>query len=1009
VDAEWIKSPTARRIFMHWADSRAAWLWSHDGSTLLWHNAAARIFNAKIKKSGLKLAPEAVPIKGQVTRLIRLGQPGRASLSRVQFLSGDKPVAATCTCTPLVLADGAAALLLVCLDQIPTEIREAAGELGPDAMVEALLPPGTEYVLVERNEVVAGSSRIVETQRARIEIDGLPDESAGVTRLAASPSGSTLLVFAADSVPGPSIAEVRNEEGVAADADPRRAEEEQDLADTPEPMLPLGLEPLPDQRAPLPAHDEWVEPIPTPTGDRQLSSLFDRLAEDAGLYTTLTAADEIFEGPPPDAASETLVPVDLPGPADVEPAPIAGAIVEGTEPRGADEPAPSTQEFIAAALGEPTLDTTGSEQTPAPLDVEVAPQAADTAAEWRSRQSDVIAAIIDFADELEPKTPTPDASDAEVLPPEPAEPVQVSPVRSHWMITGRGFRAKTADADDEARLAELDLSVDKSAETILPAPDVTPPAGVPAPPPNLVAVATVDEAPDAETAERVSRYNFEELGRILNDRVSGDAKLPEPAKTSPPPRPPSPEGVINLNAETLVLNRLPLAILVFRDQQVLFANRALTDLLGHESVESLRAAGIGSVFPAEGTNNSGPVNQLMRRDGTLLPVTARLQSVSWQGRAALMLSASPAEPMRGHEGAVRAFAEIAAEAREEGFIIADRAGIVTQVSGQAAVLLGRPVSEISGKPLVIFVAKLDMEPLRTFLEKPARFAETARPSLLATSEDGETEIVLFAEGQAGVVTGYFGFLRLRARIVPPPMMKDEDVEPGMLGRLSRGIRRPLNTIIGFADLLRSAGPGETDKDRTVEYARDIRTAGLEIAVLVDELEDFTRLRDGRYAPRPADVDLQALLENCMVRVKSQAGASRVLVRSAISERLPRIRADRASLGQALLNLLASAIDQTPVGGSVILSAQAEENGSINIHVRDGAASGTDLGERFVVFRDGVDKNGEQLTPVRSSVGLALTRSLLAVNACSLSVDPTAGVGTLFSMQIPADLVVVAAE
>ena len=31
--------------------------------------------------------------------------------------------------------------------------------------------------------------------------------------------------------------------------------------------------------------------------------------------------------------------------------------------------------------------------------------------------------------------------------------------------------------------------------------------------------------------------------------------------------------------------------------------------------------------------------------------------------------------------------------------------------------------------------------------------------------------------------------------------------------------------------------------------------------------------------------------------------------------------------------------------------------------------------------------------------------VLAVNACSLSVDPTAGVGTLFSLLIPAELIV----
>ena len=43
-------------------------------------------------------------------------------------------------------------------------------------------------------------------------------------------------------------------------------------------------------------------------------------------------------------------------------------------------------------------------------------------------------------------------------------------------------------------------------------------------------------------------------------------------------------------------------------------------------------------------------------------------------------------------------------------------------------------------------------------------------------------------------------------------------------------------------------------------------------------------------------------------------------------------------------------------------------------------------------------------PVRSTVGLALTRSLLAVNQCALSIDPAGGTGTLFSLVIPASLV-----
>lgn len=924
VDAEWIKSPTARRIFVLWADPRPAWLWSQDGTVLLWRNAAARYFNSKIKKNGLKVGAEPIPIRGQVARLIRLGTPGRSSLARVQFLAGEKPVAETCSCTPLTLPGGEMALLLAALDPLPADVLEAAGPLADDGTVRRLLPDHAEYLVATGNRIIRGSDQAIAAHAAEIESHGLPGESDSIVRLKADTADTELVVYLDAAASSQTIGEVRSEEGVSSDEQPQGAGD--DLASLPEPMLPLGIEPItPTEAISAPPSEDWVEPLPAPAQDRALSSLFDRLAEDAGLYSTLTAADEVFVVPP--------------------------ATVDGETGRPDGTPAPT-------------------EAAAPPLD------------------SDMLGAVIDYADDPEAPLATP--------------PIEPSP--SLWMITGRGFRALDPRPDSaDGPLQELTDAAPTAAPADVPA--VPPAEPLPA---TVVpdAVSSIDAAPDAEAAERVSRYNFEELGRILADRVSGDAATKVEPEPPIAPRPPvaAPAGVINLNAETLVLNRLPLAILVFRDQQVLFANRALTDLLGHESVESLRTAGIASIFPGDEGSNAGPVNRLIRRDGSGLPVTARLQSVSWQGRAALMLSASPSDPIRGHEGAVRAFAEIAAEAREEGFLIADRAGIITQLSGHGSVLLGRPSTDIVGKPLAILVGRGDMEPLRQFLEKPARFAETARPSLVAISEDGNTDIALFAEGQAGVITGYFAFLRKRTPALTAPPTDDE-LEPGMLGRLSRGIRRPLNTIIGFADLIRSAAFGTLENERYVEYARDIRTAGLEIAVLVDELDDFSRLRDGRYAPRPSEVELGPLLESCLVRVREQAAAARVLVRSGIAEQLPRVRADRASLGQALLNLLASAIDQTPVGGSVIVSAQADEDGNVAVHIRDGAEGKVDFGERFVVFRDGVDKDGEPLGPVRSSVGLALTRSLLAVNACSLSVDPTAGTGTLFSLTVPAQLVV----
>lgn len=936
MQAEWIKSPTARLVLVHWADARPAWLWSQDGETLLWRNDAARYFHGKIKKHGLKLAPEAVPIKGQIARLIRLGSMGRASLSRIQFLAGERPISTTCTCTPLELADGGAGLLIVGVDPIEPELLEAHDPLRVDALAAKLLPDGAEFLLISEDGQIAGGSRhALEHYGPIIESEGLPAEAgdapiafAGtdlrLTRFKASPHDAMLVLFeraspAAD--PAPLISEIRADEGMVEleDALPRPTPGEPE----PEPLLPMGLPPLEraDDEPVLAEEDNWVEPIPAaPEVPGTLASLFDRLADDGGLYTALSPGDEHFAGPPPAAVEQPLVPE----PVEIEAAPPA--------------PEPPAE----AAVAVPSI--------PEP---------------------DVIAALIDFADEEE----------RAAAPEEPQEPQAALPTT--WRVIGRGFAA-IAEEGPEAPLAAPPPAEDEATETAA-------------------------AIPDAETVERVSRYNFDELSRILTDRVSAHPAAPPVEEPAAPPTAANDGALINLTGETFILNRLPLGILVFRDQQVLFANRALTDLTGYESIESLRAAGLTAIFPSEDAAGAGPVTRLVRRDGSLASVNARLQSITWHGRPALMLSAGIAENRIGHEAAVRSFAELAAETADDGFLAADRSGTITSVSLHGRIVLGHVEEDIVGKPLASFIEPSQLGDLKRFLERPARFAETARPAITFAGAVPNTRLTLFAEGQAGIVAGYYAFVRKAAAsgfvapiAVPPP--RPDDVEPSMLTRITRGVRRPLNTVIGFADLIRSAAFGSIENQRYLEYAQDIKTAGQEIATLVDELDDYSRLREGRYPAEANDIDLVTLLESCLMRVRGQAGEARVLVRNAVSERLPRITADTASLTQAILNLLASAIDQTPVGGSVILSAQQEDDGAVIVNVRDGGEARRDLGERFVVFRDGVGKDGETLQPVRSSVGLALTRSLLAVNALQLSVDPAVGVGTMFSLLIPADLV-----
>ena len=92
--------------------------------------------------------------------LDRLGSAGRSSLSRIQFLAGEKPISTTCAVTPLDLESGELGLLIVGVDPIEPELLEAPSLNGA---TESLLPAGSDYLLIDEDgQVTAGSHRAIE-------------------------------------------------------------------------------------------------------------------------------------------------------------------------------------------------------------------------------------------------------------------------------------------------------------------------------------------------------------------------------------------------------------------------------------------------------------------------------------------------------------------------------------------------------------------------------------------------------------------------------------------------------------------------------------------------------------------------------------------------------------------------------------------------------------------------------------------------------------------------------
>ncbi len=507
-----------------------------------------------------------------------------------------------------------------------------------------------------------------------------------------------------------------------------------------------------------------------------------------------------------------------------------------------------------------------------------------------------------------------------------------------------------------------------------------------------------------------SRYNFTELAKMLNQRInSGDRNEKEnlaqsdnqlniAAKSS---------SLVKIPEERQILNRLSLALLIFRDDKILFCNRSMVDLLGYKTGPALRQTPLGNIFPQNDDENlgAGPLTHLLSAKGEKIAVNARLQSVMFNSSAALMLSASKNEQESGlNFDSAYQFALNIAEIENGGALQATKAGNLIKYSDNLPLLFNRYGDNLKNYPLSLLVSDEEVEKLQQFLQQDDKISTGKEDKNFAISLkaiEENIEILLFKMPRTQQDLTYLGLVRKK--------LAQNNNEPAnnygldILKNLSHSLRGPLNTIIGFSELLGNKSQAKGDERRNKEYINDINLAGKDILATIDELEEFALLNSQQYEADFQDLELSEILEDCLFQIRPHANNLRVLVRSAFAPNLGRIRGDKKSLKQAVLNLLANAIEQTPMGGLIIVSAKEEKDKTLIIHVRDGGVNSDEYKKNFALFRENQQPQRQIQRSTISNMGLMLTQSLLKVNSLSLEIDQTHNFGTIASLIIPASM------
>lgn len=226
-----------------------------------------------------------------------------------------------------------------------------------------------------------------------------------------------------------------------------------------------------------------------------------------------------------------------------------------------------------------------------------------------------------------------------------------------------------------------------------------------------------------------------------------------------------------------------------------------------------------------------------------------------------------------------------------------------------------------------------------------------------------------------------------------------------LASISHELKTPLNSIIGFADLLGELVEKEEHPDpKRHRYLQNILQSGQSLLEMINELLDMAKMEAGRMEVTVESTSIIDLLEGLVRIMRPQASSREITMEVSVAENVSVIRTDPGKLQQILYNFLSNAVKFSPEAGTIMVHAErfTEQGGEklVRISVRDhGPGIPEDMQDViFDKFRQ-VDA-GHTREHQGAGLGLAICKDLATLLHASVSFTSRPGHGATFSVDLP---------
>lgn len=220
-----------------------------------------------------------------------------------------------------------------------------------------------------------------------------------------------------------------------------------------------------------------------------------------------------------------------------------------------------------------------------------------------------------------------------------------------------------------------------------------------------------------------------------------------------------------------------------------------------------------------------------------------------------------------------------------------------------------------------------------------------------------------------------------------------------LARMSHEFRTPLNAIIGFSDIMRCQIMGPIANQSYRGYAEDIYVSGNQMLDLVNDVLDVSKIEVGERNMEKESFEVRELMEGVVKSFEGMANAKRLHIALSISDKMPRLYADKRSILQIVNNILSNACKFSHEGGDIVVSGM-HTAGSVMIEVKDFGEGipHEDLPTIFDPFAQA--QSNPEIAKEGTGLGLSIVKSLVEAHNGHVVIESVFGEGTTVTVDLP---------